>query len=229
MNPLLWPQHFMPSRQLMHFWKLAQPLVSRLFRLLSILLLSLALGLGLPVPQAEAALLYTADTSGTVIVQSRRSLRDQNRYSWQVIAFKPIRADRREGPLALRLVGFPGAVELSRDPAKLIAPEPPGLEASLADLSSQIPVASPQPHIGQYDLEAALTSLPIDHRLQLQLATRDRPVQLAVSPALLEEWQQVANIHYTDLVQACDRFPAEARQNPAFPAWVNCPALAPDD
>ncbi|MFM7424888.1 MAG: DUF3122 domain-containing protein [Elainella sp.] len=171
---------------------------------------------------AEAALLYTADTSGSVIVQSRRSLRDQNRYSWQVIAFKPIGADTREGPLALRLVGFPGAVELRREPARLTAPDQPELEARLADLSSQIPLNSPQPHVGQYDLGTALTQLPANLRLQLQVATRSRPVQLAVSPALLEEWQTVANTHYANVTQACDRFPVEARQNSAFPDWVGC-------
>ncbi len=187
------------------------------------LLLSLCLSLSCGLKAAEAALLYTADTSGTVIVQSRRSLRDQNRYSWQVIAFKPIQADRQEGPMALRLVGFPGAVELNRDPARLTSPERPEFAANLADLSSQIPVSTPQPHVGQYNLEPALASLPTDNRLQLQVETHDRPVQLAVSPALLEEWQTVANTHYSDLVQSCDRFPPEARQNPAFPSWVNCP------
>jgi hypothetical protein len=47
-------------------------------------------------------------------------------------------------------------------------------------------------------------------------------IVLPVSPALIEEWQTVVNTHHSDLVGACAKFPVEARQNPAFPAWIGC-------
>ena len=79
----------------------------RVFALFAVSLLAALGGLALLSPPAIATVLYTADTSGSVIVQSRRTLRDQYHYSWQAIAFKPISPDG-SGALSLRLVGFPG-------------------------------------------------------------------------------------------------------------------------
>lgn len=174
-------------------------------------------------PAATAAVLYTADTSGSVIVQSRRTLRDQDRYSWQVIAFKQIQADTREGGVYLRLVGFPGAVEIDHS-QPITLTDPKGGVLTMDDHSDRIAVGVPsQPHVGQYDLQAALPNLPTEYRLQLQIATRQSaPILLQIPPALIQEWQTVVNTHHGDVVRACDKFPVEAQQNPAFPAWVEC-------
>jgi Protein of unknown function (DUF3122) len=180
----------------------------------------LVLAFGLP---AHAAILYNADTSGAVVVQSRRTLRDQNHYSWQVIAFKSVASDQRETKIALRLVGFPGAVEIDQSqPIQLSAAQ---TQLQLANLSAQIPLNTPQPHVGQYDLQGALPDLPTESRLELRIPIAPPATAatiLPISPALLAEWQTVVNTHYADLVKACDQFPAEAKQNPAFPAWVGC-------
>nr|RNJ67444.1 MAG: DUF3122 domain-containing protein [Leptolyngbya sp. IPPAS B-1204] len=188
------------------------------------LALGLVLFLGLAYsPAAAATVLYTADTSSAVIVQSRRTLRDQDHHSWQVIGFKPIQADGREGGMALRLVGFPGAVEI--DHAQPITfTDPKGHTLPVHNISNQIGKDVPlQPHVAQYDLQAVLSELPIDYRLRLEVPTlTPPPVVLQIPPALIQEWQTVVNTHSRDLIDACDKFPAEARQNPAFPAWVGC-------
>lgn len=201
-----------------------QPQYSRLRKwvtLFSLVIFCLAISMGIT-PAAKAAILYTADTSGSVIVQSRRTLRDQERRSWQVIVFKPIQADSREGEVYLRLVGFPGAIAIADEPLRLS--DPKGNSFWVANISEQIATASPQPHVGQYDLQATLANLPTDYRLQLDLPTLTQPVTLQISPAQIEEWQTIANIHHQDIVGACNKFPVEARHNPNFPQWVNCQA-----
>lgn len=174
-------------------------------------------------PAADASILYTADTSGSVIVQSRRTVRDQDRYSWQVIAFKQIQADTREGEVYLRLVGFPGAVEINHSqPITLTSPK--GETLTIDTLADQIAIGLPaQPHVGQYHLQAALPNLPTEYRLQLDLPTAQPPaITLQIPPALIQEWQTVVNTHHGDVVHACSKFPVEAQQNSAFPAWVEC-------
>jgi hypothetical protein len=194
--------------------------------LLLLILLSSLLTLSVVYSSAAAAtILYTADTSGSVIVQSRRTLRDQERHSWQVIGFKQIQPDGREGEIFLRLVGFPGAVAIDHaQPITLTDPKSHTL--SISDISDQIGKDVPlQPHVGQYNLQAALPNLPTDYRLQLQIPTMaPPPLLLQIPPALIQEWQTVVNTRADDVVHACDKFPVEAQQNPAFPAWVDCPA-----
>ncbi len=182
---------------------------------LGILLLMFALHL-----PADAAILYNADTAGAVVLQSRRTLRDQNQYSWQVIAFKSVGADQRESAVSLRLVGFPGAVEL--DPSQPVRLSAPAGELLLANISDQILLKAPQPHVGQYDLQSALPNLPTASRLDLHIPTQTAELVLPISPALIAEWQTVVNTHYADLVGACNQFPTEAKRNSAFPVWLGC-------
>ena len=196
------------------------------FALFAISLFAALGGLALLSPPAIATVLYTADTSGSVIVQSRRTLRDQHHSSWQAIAFKPIFSDGRVGALSLRLVGFPGVAEIVH-PAAIVLTNPQGQSISVADISDQISAQTaanlpPQPHVGQYDLQASLPQLSIDYRLQLELPTRP-PTLLQLPPALLQEWQAIANTQPIDLIHACSKFPIEAQHNPDFPAWVGCP------
>lgn len=187
------------------------------FRCLGLLALLGLSWVGFPSP-ASAALLYTADTSGSVLVQSRWTLRDAERHSWQVIAFKQVQPDGRAEGLVLRLVGFPGVVAIAH-PQSIAFVDLKGRAQVAVDRSD---LAAMPSHVGQYDLQSVLLQLPLE-RLQLEIPLLSATVGLRISPAMLEEWQYVASVGYRDLQTACDRFPIEARQNPAFPAWVNCP------
>jgi hypothetical protein len=60
---------------------------------------------------AMAAVMATEESPGQMLYQSRQTLRDQSGNRWQAIAFKRIKPDHTIS-LNLRLVGFPGAVEL---------------------------------------------------------------------------------------------------------------------
>lgn len=184
-------------------------------------------------PVAHASLLYTADTSGAVLVQSRRTLRDQDRHSWQVIAFKHIQPNRPEGKLTLRLVGFPDGMGIAHPQPLTLVPLQ-GQPHLVADLTAQIAPESPHSpespstigqvnlgQVGQYDLQSVWMQLPLEP-LQLEIFTDTVPISLRISPAMLEEWQQVSGVSYDDVLKSCQKFPIEARQNPAFPAWVGC-------
>jgi hypothetical protein len=75
---------------------------------------------GLIIPSAEAAIQQLEEAPGQLLYQSRRSLKDQHGNRWQAIAFKRSRADGRAF-VYLRLVGFPGVVEIDRtQPVKLL-------------------------------------------------------------------------------------------------------------
>lgn len=184
-------------------------------------LIALLLGIGwLGANAVDAAVLYTADSSGAVLVQSRWSLRDTDRHSWQVIVFKQVQPDGREADLVLRLVGFPGVVELAH-PQPIAFVDLRGQSQVATDRSEQISAHVP-PHVGQYDLQSVLLQLPFE-RLQLEMPLLNSAgASIRISPAMLEEWQKIAALHYRDLQHACDKFPREARLNPAFPVWVGC-------
>lgn len=188
----------------------------------SLLLWLLLIGFWLLPAVAEATMLYTADTTGAVLVQSRRAVKDSERHTWQVIAFKAIQADGAEGHLALRLVGFPEAVAIDHNqPIAFTNWQYQTYRA--ADISDQISRSGlVQSHVGQYNLQAVLAELPAEP-LQLHLVTVDQTeILMPIPVALVQEWQHVAQTHQADVQQTCDRFPREARQNPDFPTWVNC-------
>jgi hypothetical protein len=179
------------------------------------------MGGGASIPAAAAAILRTADTADAIVVQSRRTLWDAQQQSWQVIAFKRIQP-HTSTPTALRIVGFPDRYVIDH-------PQPLSLSAgqaqtwSLADRSDQI-VATPATlaTVGQYDLQSVLFQLPAQ-RLQLELPLKDHePIALRVSPGLIQEWQQIAQVEASQLVDACEQFPRAARQHPDFPAWTQC-------
>jgi hypothetical protein len=187
---------------------------------------SLWLGIGLilaaPAP-ATATLLYTADAADAVVVQSRRTLRDQTRQSWQVIAFQAVRPPSDPFPpiVSLRLIGFPGQTQVDHlIPANLT--DETGRGWQLIDRTDRI-IGSPPPSVAEYDLSPVLSDLPLDRRLQLAVPTlQSAPVVLGIPPALVREWQTVATTRAQQLMDQCDRFPLEARQNPQFPDWTGC-------
>jgi hypothetical protein len=172
---------------------------------------------------ASASILRTADASGAIVVQSRRTLRDQNRQSWQVIAFKPVHPDRPNQSIALRLVGFPERTKIAH-PSPIALIDFQAQTWTVADRSDQISAdLNLLANTGQYDLQSVLPHLPTQQRLRLEVPTLEQEtLVLKIPPALIAEWQQVAASEASQLVEQCKQFPLEARRNPAFPAWTSC-------
>lgn len=165
------------------------------------LLLCLGSSLGSASP-AWAAVQRFEEAPGQVVYQTRASLKDQVGHTWQVIAFKRIRANG-ESSLDLRLVGFPGTVAIDRTQL-LSFTSVVGQSLSATDTSAEIfdPVSQPdpnfgpydpEPHVGQYDLRPLLADLRPELPWQIQIATLAGPeVRLAIPPLVVQDWQSLA-------------------------------------
>lgn len=157
----------------------------------SILLTLILTGVeNLAVSSASATIRQLEEAPGQLVYQSRQTLRDQHGKSWQAIAFKRIRPDGSTF-FYLRLVGFPGIAEIDRSqPLELT--DSLGNTLTANDASQQIftDAAVPEPNVGQYDLAPIISELPAAIPLKLTLpTTQDKPIELLVSPDLVQEWQ----------------------------------------
>lgn len=163
--------------------------------LLGAIVLGVLLGLGVFNPtEARATIQQLEETPGQIVYQSRQSLKDQNRHSWQTIAFKRIRPNG-ETSFELRLVGFPGMIEIDHtQPLTLI--NSLGKTLTAIDDSSKIFSESvqPAPNVSQYNLQPLLSELQVGIPLKLTIPVlQGEAVSLLVPPWLVEEWQAVAN------------------------------------
>lgn len=134
---------------------------------------------------------------GQTTVRSQQSLRDRSDRSWQTILFKRYRADGLEG-MYLRLVGFPGAVEV--DPQKPLTIDtgttlqwqaPPKLDPPTPALPS---------NTNQYDVTAVMSELQkaIPLTLAVPLAGKSRG-EIVVPPYAVQEWRELAAQTVDDL------------------------------
>jgi len=173
----------------------------RIRRILSWLLLLGAIVLGflaglelLHPPAAAAAIQKLEEAPGQTVYQSRQSLKDQYGNTWQAIAFKRIRANG-ETSVELRLVGFPGVVEIDHA-QPLTLTNSLGQHWVAVDDSNEIfaGVIDPEPNVGQYNLQPLLPELQAELPLKLTLPILNvKAVHFTVSPSLVQEWQVVAN------------------------------------
>lgn len=141
------------------------------------------------VPPAQASLHTYREQPGQITVRSRQSLRDYRDRAWQAIAFKRTQNGVLQG-LYLRLVGFPGAVEIDRQrPLTLLAPTGQQWQLTEAlDLQTQdLPT-----NVWQYDLQPLLmdvdSALPLAGQIPLVDSTA---AELAIAPFIVAEWLQV--------------------------------------
>ncbi len=163
--------------------------------LLGAIVLGVLLGLGLlNPPSAAAAIRQLEEAPGQVVYQSRQTLKDQHGNSWQAVAFKRIRPNGQTS-FELRLVGFPGVVEIDRSQS-LTLTNSFGKTLTATDVTSNIftEATQPEPNVGQYDLQPLLPQLQMGIPLKLTLPTiSGEAVSLSISPLLIEEWQTVAS------------------------------------
>ncbi len=163
--------------------------------LLGAIALGVLLGLGLlNPPSAAAAIRQLEEAPGQVVYQSRQTLKDPHGNSWQAIAFKRIRPNG-EASFELRLVGFPGVVEIDHT-QPLTLTNSLGKTLTATDVSSRIftEATHPESNVGQYDLQPLLPQLQMGIPLKLTLPTMSgEAVNLSISPLLIEEWQTVAS------------------------------------
>jgi hypothetical protein len=143
---------------------------------------------------AGATIQQLEEAPEQVVYQSRQSLKDQHGKTWQAIAFKRILANGQT-TLDLRLVGFPGVVEIDHTkPLTLI--NSLGKKLTAADTSNQVftETATPEPNVAQYNLQPLLPQLQAEIPWKLKLPVVDsQPISLSVSSTLVQEWHNLAN------------------------------------
>ncbi|MEG4453430.1 DUF3122 domain-containing protein [Microcoleus sp. N9_A1] len=161
------------------------------FLLLGALVLTLSLGLGmLTTPHAVAAIRQLEEAPGQIVYQSRETLKDQHGSSWQAIAFQRV-SPNGEMSLELRLVGFPGGVEIDRTQPLLLT-DSLGQTLTASDTSSTIftDLSAPEPHVSQYDILPLLPELQAEIPLKLTISTLGgEAIELSVSPSFVQEWK----------------------------------------
>lgn len=157
-------------------------------------LLSIVVGLLLwtMLPPAAHASLHTyRERPGQVTVRSRQSLRDFSDRAWQATAFKRTQGSNLQG-LYMRVVGFPGAVEVDRQqPITLLAPtgQQWQLEWVIDPQAQRLP-----PNVGQYDLQPLLRDVQTALPLEMHIPLLDGDVaEVAIAPFIVQEWLQVQN------------------------------------
>lgn len=134
---------------------------------------------------AVALLRQHHDSPGVLRYHSQVSIKDKLGYAWQVLLFK----QNYENPvkdLRLRLVAFPGVVEIAH-------PQPLEIEAAgrkLLTASDVYALNAPAPNVGEYDLTHVLPKLPTTDALKLHVPVKgEKPLVLNIPNSVVTEWQ----------------------------------------
>jgi hypothetical protein len=139
---------------------------------------------------AQATVHTYRERPGQVTLRSKQSLRDRADRAWQAVVFKRWSADQTQG-LYLRLVGFPGAVQVDRHrPLTILAPTGQQWQAS-PQLDTQTP-ALPDNAV-QYAIAPLLLDLDAALPLEMQVPLMGQAgAELGVAPFVVKEWLAVA-------------------------------------
>jgi len=136
---------------------------------------------------AEATVRKTEEADGKILYQSRHQLQDFQQQSWQVVLFKREK-EGNAGEVKLRLVGFPGKLEVAH-------PQPLVLETDRAAWQAEDLFAekSPAPNVGQYNLQNIISELSPENSLLLKVPeVNGENVTLKVPGVIVLEWKIVA-------------------------------------
>ncbi|WP_017328223.1 DUF3122 domain-containing protein [Synechococcus sp. PCC 7336] len=140
---------------------------------------------------AIARLDFVQEAPGQMLYKSFQSLKDDAGRPWQAIAFKRSFPDGSAWML-LRLVGFPGGVEVQRGKALRLT-NYRGQTFVATDASERVFADNIVPaNVGQFDIAAIVSQVDANAPLKLVLPTLDGDVAIAVPVGAIEEWQTVA-------------------------------------
>ncbi len=137
-------------------------------------------------PPVSAVILTQEESPGQILYQSRHRLRDKTGHTWQSILYKRV-TNGDSSSLTLRLVGFPGTVEIVRTAAIEIT-TPSGETIALNDRFEE---DSPAANVGEYDMEGAIGQFPKTGSLGLSLKTAKGTTQIEIPLAVVVEWQDL--------------------------------------
>ncbi|MEH2117220.1 DUF3122 domain-containing protein [Nostoc sp.] len=140
---------------------------------------------GWSVQSAQALLRQHHDSPGVLRYHSQISIKDEKGYAWQVLLFK----QNYNSPLKdlrLRLVAFPGVVEIAH-PQPLLIKTAAGKLLSASDAYA---LTAPVPNVGEYNLTDILRKLPTTDALKLYVpVSSGEQLVLNISNTVVTEWQ----------------------------------------
>ena len=149
----------------------------------------IVLSLFLQAAPAWASVHVYHERPGQTTVRSQQSLRDRCDRSWQTILFKRYRADGLEG-MYLRLVGFPGAVEV--DPQKSLAIDTGTMLQWQAPPKLDPPTPALPSNTNQYDVTAVMSELQKAIPLTLTVPLTGKSTsEIIVPPYAVQEWRDL--------------------------------------
>ena len=160
---------------------------------MSFMAIMLAFGLAIGLPQSAISSIHTyREIPGQVTYRSKLSLRDRRDQAWQAILFKRLQADTLQG-IYLRLVGFPGRVEV--DPSSPLQIETgTELQWQANPAVDQATLTLPA-NVGQYDVQSLIRHLAGDIPLQLRIPLKaGRTAELLAPPFVVKEWRSLADM-----------------------------------
>jgi len=124
------------------------------------------------------------ETSGEVLYRSQTKLDDNLGKVWQVVLFKRAYPGEKSN-INLRLVGFPGSVELIH-PQPLRITSKTGQTWNASDIFLD---EAPAPTIGQYDLTEILPQLPTEVVTLAIPLPGDKSINISVPIKVVKEWK----------------------------------------
>lgn len=160
-------------------------LVARLILLSGLTLLFFCIPVNLFCPPAIAILREYQDAPGVMRYQSQHSLRDPAGYAWQIVLFRQFIPDQSP-QLILRLVGFPGVIELAH-PQPLEITTNNGRLLTATDLFA---TESPAPNVGQYNVTGVISQIPQNSILNITIPLiENKKITLTIPNSIVIEWQ----------------------------------------
>ncbi|MFW6358057.1 MAG: DUF3122 domain-containing protein [Chroococcales cyanobacterium] len=127
------------------------------------------------------------EAPGQMLYQSRHTLKDDNRQTWQLVLFKRVKKNVLES-INLRLVGFPGVANFTH-PDNLILKTKDGKTFIAPDSFAE---ESPSPNVGQYDIAPIISELPANQSVELILPLESASRRIQVPYPIVLEWQTLA-------------------------------------
>ncbi len=166
------------------------PQCPNLFKHQPIIFILILLSLLLFTPPAIASVHRYPEASNGVMYRSLQTLRDRADHAWQLVLFKRMDAADQTESIHLRVVGFPGSVEVLHPAPLGISSSQQGWKApdTLSE-NSDFPT-----NVGEYDVLQFATGLTSNAPLQLFLPTKAGAIALTIPPFVVQEWREVAVI-----------------------------------
>lgn len=165
------------SRNWNNFW--------RLWHYWLIVLFLVAINLVSMPGEAFALLRQHHETPGVLRYHSQVSIKDDSGMAWQVVLYKKNNPGAAEN-INLRLVGFPGVVEISH-PQSLEILTRSGKLLSAIDVYAK---NSPAPNVGEYRLTNILSQLSTTDSLELNIPLQSQKnLTLKIPSNVVTEWQ----------------------------------------